>query len=89
MEEIWWNGTRELEVHRELEKEDRQSWEKNGIVYIDERIYILNNQKIKEKIFQENYDPVNIGHLEQQQMIELIKRNYWWPGIKNGIKKYI
>ena len=22
-------------------------------------------------------------------MIELIKRNYWWPGIKNDVKKYI
>ena len=22
-------------------------------------------------------------------MIEIIKRNYWWPGIKNNIKKYI
>ena len=22
-------------------------------------------------------------------MTELIKRNYWWPGIKNDVKKYI
>ena len=22
-------------------------------------------------------------------MIELIKRNYWWPGIKNDVKKYV
>jgi len=22
-------------------------------------------------------------------MLELIKRNYWWPEIKNDIKKYI
>ena len=22
-------------------------------------------------------------------MLELIKRNYWWPGIKNDIKKYV
>ena len=22
-------------------------------------------------------------------MLELIKRNYWWPGIKENIKKYI
>jgi len=21
-------------------------------------------------------------------MLELIKRNYWWPGIKGDIKKY-
>ncbi len=22
-------------------------------------------------------------------MLELIKKNYWWPGIKENIKKYI
>ena len=22
-------------------------------------------------------------------MIDLIKRNYWWPGIKNDVKKYV
>ena len=65
LEEIQWNGTKEQEVWRELEKEDRQSWEKEGIIYVNERIYVPNNQKIKEKILQENYDPVNIGYLEQ------------------------
>jgi len=32
---------------------------------------------------------VNIGHPEQQRMMELIKRDYWWPGIKMDVKKYI
>jgi len=22
-------------------------------------------------------------------MIELIKRNYWWPGVKEDVKKYV
>jgi len=48
-----------------LKKEDGQSWEEDGIIYVDGRIYIPNNQKIKEKILQENYDPVYIGHLGQ------------------------
>ena len=48
-----------------------------------------NSQKIKERIFQENYEPADIKHPGQQQMMELIKRNYWWPGIKNDVKKYI
>ena len=40
------------------------------------RIYIPNNQKIKEKIHQKNHDPVDIRYPGQQQMMELIKRNY-------------
>ena len=65
LEEIWWNRTRELEVCRELEKENRQSWEENEIVYVDGRIYMPNNQNIKEKILQENYDPVDIEYPRQ------------------------
>ena len=43
LEEIWQNGTKEQEVHKELEKEDRQAWEEDGIVYMDGRIYIPNS----------------------------------------------
>ena len=34
------------QVVQELKKEDGQSWEDNGIVYMDGQIYILNNRKI-------------------------------------------
>ena len=32
---------------------------------------------------------MDVEHLEQQRMMELIKRNYWWPGLKEDIKKYM
>ena len=56
---------------------------------MDGKIYVPNNQKIKKRILQENHKPADIGHLGQQWMMELIKRNYWWLGIKNDVKKYI
>ena len=56
---------------------------------MDRRIYIPNSQKIKEKILQENHEPVDIGHPGQQWMMDLIERNYWWPGIKNDVKIYV
>jgi len=39
----WYQITRGT---KKLEKEDGQSWEENGIVYMDGRIYVLNNRKI-------------------------------------------
>ena len=80
---------REQEVQKELEKKIRQAWEDNGIVYIEERIYVLNNKKIYEQILQENYNPANVECLGQQKIPKLIKRNYWWPEIKGDIKKYV
>jgi len=50
LEEIQQNDIKEQEVLKELEKEDRQSWEKNRIVYINRRIYMPNNRKIRKKI---------------------------------------
>ena len=89
LEEIQRNRTKEKEVHKKLEKEDSQSWEEDRIIYVDGRIYVPNCQKIREKIFQENYEPVDIEHPGQQRMMDLIKRNYWWLEIKNNVKKYI
>ena len=48
-----------------------------------------NNKRIQEQILQENHDQVDIGYSGQQRMLELLKRNYWWLGIKNNIKKYV
>ena len=89
LEEIRKNKTKKQEVCKELEKEDGQSYEENGIVYVDERIYIPNNQKIRERILQENHKPVDIGYPGQQRIMELIKRNYQWLEIKTDIKKYV
>jgi len=89
LKEIQRNGTKEKEVCKELEKKNGQSWEKDGIVYVDGRIYVPNCQKIREKILYENYKLVDIEYLEQQRIMDLIKRNYWWPRIKNDVKKYV
>jgi len=50
IEEIQRNGTKEQEVIRELEKGDSQSWKENGIVYVNRKIYMLNNCKIRKRI---------------------------------------
>ena len=89
LEEIRRNQTRKQEVQEELEKDKVQAQKDNGIVYIEGKIYVPNNQKIQEQILQENYNSVDIEYSGQQRMLKLIKRNYWWPGIKGNIKKYV
>ena len=59
------------------------------MVYIEGRIYMLNSKKIRKEILEENHNLVDVGHPGQQRMLELIKRNYWWPEIKEDVKKYI
>ena len=77
LEEIRRNSTKEWEVIQVLEKDNGVSWEKDEIVYMEGRIYVPNSKKLKEKILQENYNLVDVGHSGQQRMLELIKQNYW------------
>ena len=89
LKEIRRNATRENEVVQALERNDGLTWEEDGVVYMEGRVYIPNNKKIKEEILKENHDLVDVGHLGQHRMLELLKRNYWWPGLKEDIKRYV
>ena len=50
LEEIKRNNTREHKVDQALKREDGLTWEQDGIVYMEEQIYIPNNKKLKEQI---------------------------------------
>ena len=89
LKEIRKNAIREKEVVQALKKEDSLTWEEDGVVYMEGRIYVLNNKKIKKEILKENHDSVDIGHPGQHRMLELLKRTYWWPGLKKDIKRYV
>ena len=81
--------TREKEVIQALERNDGTTWEEDGLVYMEGRIYVPNNKKIKEEILKKNHDSADMGHPGQQRMLELLKRNYWWPGLKEDVKGYV
>jgi len=62
LREIKRNTTREKEVVQVLKKEDGLTWEEDRVVYMEGRIYVPNNKKIKEEILKENHDLVDVGH---------------------------
>jgi len=89
LKEIMRNTTREREVIQALGKKDGLTWEEDRIVYMDGRIYVPNNRKTREMILRENHDKADIGHSGQHRMMELIKRTYWWPELKEDVKNYV
>ena len=50
LKEIQRNNMKEYKVEQELKKEDGLAWKQDGITYLDGRIYIPNNRKIKKQI---------------------------------------
>ena len=83
------NRTREKEIVQALQKEDGLAWEEDKVAYMEGKIYVPNNKDIKEEILKEHHDPADVGHPEQHRMQKLIKRTYWWPGLKEDVKKYV
>ena len=59
------------------------------MAYMEGRIYMPNNKKLREEILKKHHDPADIGHPGQYRMLELLKRTYWWPELKEDIKKYV
>ena len=89
LKEIRRNTTREREVIQALGKRDGLTCKEDGIVYMDGRIYVPNNRKTRETILKENHNEANIGYPGQHRMMELIKRTYWWPRLREDVKNYI
>jgi len=83
------NNTKEKKVVQALEKNDGLIWEENRVAYMEGRVYVPNNKELREEILKEHHDPADIGHPEQHRMIELLKRTYWWPGLKEDVKRYV
>jgi len=51
-------------------------------------VYITNNENLKCKVVQQYHDKL-MGHSGEWKTIELITRDFWWPGIMTFIKAYI
>ena len=83
------NNTREKEVIQAIKKEDGLAWEEDNVVYMEGRIYVPNNKDLKEEILREHHDPADVGYPGQYKMQELIKSTYWWPELKEDVKKYV
>src|SRR5258706_3965728 len=61
--------------------------EENGILHYKQRLYLPD--PLVPEILQSEHDSKIAGHFGQDKTIELIRRNFWWPGMDNDIIKYI
>ena len=89
LKEIRRNTTREREVIQALGKKGRFNLGRRRNCLHGWKDHVPNNRKTREMILKENHDETNIGYLGQHRMMELIKRTYWWPGLREDIKNYI
>jgi len=72
---------------KELQGEE---WQIEGdLVLKEEKIYVLKNKELRVDIIQLHYNVPAAGHRERWKTVELVTRNYWWPGVTRDVGRYV
>ena len=67
-----------------------KEWQiEEGSVLKEERVYVPKNEKLRVEIIQLHHDMLIAEHGGQWKMVELVTRNYWWPGVTKEVKQYV
>ena len=67
-----------------------EEWKIEGDLGIKEReIYVPKDVKLRSEIIQLHHDVPVAGHGRQWKTVELVTRNYWWPGVIRDVGRYM
>jgi len=67
-----------------------EEWQiEEGFVLKEGRVYVPKDEKLRVEIIQLHHDTPIAGHRGQWKMVELVTRNYWWPGVMKEVKRYV
>jgi hypothetical protein len=67
----------------------RWSIDSEGLLRLDNRIYVPDTNDLRLRILRHKHDHPLSGHFGQNRTLELIRRDYTWPGICTFIKDYM
>jgi len=68
---------------------DEEWREVDGIMYKEGKVYMPKDKKLRAEIIRLHHDMPIGGHGEQWKMVELVTRNFWWPGVTKEVKRYV
>jgi len=68
---------------------DEEWREVDGIMYKEEKVYVPKDKKLRTEIIRLHHDTLIGGHGGQWKMVELVTRNFWWPGVTKEVKRYV
>jgi len=68
---------------------DEEWREENGVMYKKGKVYMPKNKKLRAEIIRLHHDTLIGGHGGQWKTVEMVTRNFWWPGITKKVKRYV
>ena len=65
------------------------SIKENGEVYYNNRLCVLDDKEVKNKLLYEAHDTLFTMHPRGTKMYQDLKQYYWWRGMKRDVKEYV
>jgi len=65
-------------------------WKIEGKLVLKEgKVYVLKNEELRMEVIWLHHDVLAAGHGGRWKTVELVTRNYWWPGVTRDVGKYV
>ena len=65
-------------------------WQIEGELVLKEgKVYVPKDKELRAEIIQWHHDVPAAGHGGRWKMVELVTRNYWWPGVTRDVGRYV
>ena len=79
------------EMKRVRVKEVRgEEWKIEGDLVLKEgKVYVPKDEELRAEVIQLHHDVLAVGHGGRWKIVELVMRNYWWPGVTRDVGKYV
>ena len=59
------------------------------LVLKERKVYVLKDEESRTEIIQLHHDVPMAGHGGKWKTVELVTRNYWWPGVTREVGRYV
>jgi len=65
-------------------------WKIEGeLVLKEEKVYVPKDEELRVEVIRLHHDVLAAGHEGRWKTVELVTRNYWWPGVTRDVGKYV
>jgi len=67
-----------------------EEWKIEGELVLKEgKVYVPKDEELRAEIIRLHHDVLMAGHGGKWKTVELITRNYWWPGVTREVERYV
>ena len=76
-------------IAHQKEPQSRWSVTTDGFFRHDDLIYVPDTNDLRLRVLRYKHDHILSGHPGQNKTLNLIRRDYTWPGVQEFVKKYV